>query len=284
MSGASTSPANWYGDPTGRHHYRFFDGTSWTDQVSDNGVLSADPVERNIADSIEQALSFSGTPSSAEVSEMVHGTGWGGAGITPGQASGNGTLFGEPVLVVSQKAKLVEITNQYSVVDQHGNQLGFVNEVGQSAAKKALRLLTSFDQFLTHRLEITDRNGEVVMRLTRPAKVFKSTLIVEAADGTEIGRILQDNMIGKIHFTLQVNGETLGSINAENWRAWNFNIKDNSGTEIARISKTWEGLAKAMFTTADNYVVQIHAQIPQPLLSLVVASALTVDTALKQDR
>ena len=39
-----------------------------------------------------------------------------------------------------------------------------------------------------------------------------------------------------------------------------------------------------MFTTADNYVVQIHAQIPQPLNSLVVAAALSVDTALKQDK
>ena len=38
-----------------------------------------------------------------------------------------------------------------------------------------------------------------------------------------------------------------------------------------------------MFTTADNYVVQIHARLPQPLNSLVVASALSVDTALKQD-
>jgi hypothetical protein len=38
-----------------------------------------------------------------------------------------------------------------------------------------------------------------------------------------------------------------------------------------------------MFTTADNYVVQIHEQVPQPLHSLVVASALGIDTALKQD-
>ena len=35
--------------------------------------------------------------------------------------------------------------------------------------------------------------------------------------------------------------------------------------------------------TADNYVVQIHGQIPQPLNTLVVAAALSVDTALKQD-
>jgi hypothetical protein len=75
----------------------------------------------------------------------------------------------------------------------------------------------------------------------------------------------------------------LGAIKAENWRAWNFRIEDAAGTEVARITKTWEGLAKTMFTSADNYVVQIHGRIAQPLLSLVVASALSVDTALKQD-
>ena len=72
-------------------------------------------------------------------------------------------------------------------------------------------------------------------------------------------------------------------LNAENWRAWNFSIRDHTDTEIARITKTWEGLAKTMFTTADNYVVQIHRPLEEPLRSLVVAAALSVDTALKQD-
>jgi len=54
-------------------------------------------------------------------------------------------------------------------------------------------------------------------------------------------------------------------------------------TEVARITKTWEGLAKTMFTTADNYVVQIHRPLEEPLRSLVVAAAVSVDTALKQD-
>ena len=73
-------------------------------------------------------------------------------------------------------------------------------------------------------------------------------------------------------------------INAENWRAWNFNIQDAQGAEVARITKTWEGLAKTMFTTADNYVVQISPALQDPLRSLVVASALSIDTALKQDK
>jgi hypothetical protein len=39
-----------------------------------------------------------------------------------------------------------------------------------------------------------------------------------------------------------------------------------------------------LFTTADHYVLQLHKKLEDPLLSLVVASALCVDTALKQDK
>jgi uncharacterized protein YxjI len=108
-------------------------------------------------------------------------------------------------------------------------------------------------------------------------------MIVEGGNGQEIGQIVQQNVIGKIRFSLESGGQAVGSLNGENWRAWNFNIQDAGGTEVARITKTWEGLAKTMFTTADNYVVQIHEPLSHPLQSLVVASALGVDTALKQD-
>ena len=84
-------------------------------------------------------------------------------------------------------------------------------------------------------------------------------------------------------FEVDFAAGSYGAIKAENWRAWNFRIEDHTGQEVARITKTFEGIAKTLFTTADNYVVQIHGQIPQPLNSLVVAAALSVDTALKQD-
>lgn len=204
------------------------------------------------------------------------------AGVTP-SAQGGGTLFTEPVLVVNQKAKLIELTNEYSVMDQAGNTLGSVVQVGQSTLKKVARFVSSIDQFMTHKLEIRDAYGQPVLQLTRPRKFMKSRVIVERADGQPIGEIVQQNMIGKINFAIMVNGQQAGAIKAENWRAWNFSIVDHADNEVARITKTWEGLAKTMFTTADNYVLQIHYQLPEPLLSLVVATALTVDTALKQD-
>jgi uncharacterized protein YxjI len=270
MTDTPDAPAGWHPDPLGRFEHRYWDGTQWTEHVSSHGKQSVDP-----------PTGQSPVPTVARATEkIVKDVAKAGA---DGGAAGGGTIFTEPVLVVNQKAKLIEINNEYAIYDQHGTQLGAVRQVGQSKAKKVLRVLTSVDQFMTHKLQVVDTTGRVLLALTRPAKIMKSRVIVEDGQGNEVGAIVQQNAIGKIRFNLEAGGEVHGSINAENWRAWNFNIADTSGNEVARITKTFEGVAKTMFTTADNYVVQIHQELADPLRSLVVAAALAVDTALKQD-
>lgn len=317
MTTHSNTPAGWYPDPQGAPQLlRWWDGSQWTEHTNPadqqqapqaqqvpQQAQPAQPQQAQAAHGQQQAQYAQqqgqfGQPQAqqqapgqyqqapgqyqqadpAKVQRQVQQQ----AGVTPA-AQGGGTLFTEPVLVVNQKAKLIELTNEYSVMDQSGNALGSVVQVGQSTLKKVARFVSSIDQFMTHKLEIRDAYGQPVLQLTRPRKFMKSRVIVERADGRPIGEIVQQNMIGKINFAIMVDGQQVGAIKAENWRAWNFSIVDHADNEVARITKTWEGLAKTMFTTADNYVLQIHYQLPEPLLSLVVATALTVDTALKQD-
>ena len=66
--------------------------------------------------------------------------------------------------MVNQKAKLIEVNNEYAIYDQHGTQIGAVRQVGQSSAKKVLRVLSSVDQFLTHKLQVVDMQGNVLLR------------------------------------------------------------------------------------------------------------------------
>lgn len=187
-------------------------------------------------------------------------------------------------LVVSQKPKLVEVVNQYVIRDAEGGELGFIQQEGQGKMRKALRFLTDVDQFLTHRLAIYDSAGNKVLQLTRPAKVFKSRLEVEDGAGRTVGEIVQSNVFGKIRFDLQnPQGKTLGQIKAENWRAWDFAIVDHEGTEVGRIDKKFVGVLKAVFTPADNYVVDINPSLGGDLRLMAVAAATAVDTALKQD-
>jgi len=262
----------WYPDPSGRHEHRYHDGADWTDHVASYGRQSLDPasVPANALPQVNRPVE----KIARDVARAgAHAPSWGG-----------GHLMNEPVLVVSQKVKLIELSNEYAVHDRHGQQIGAVRQVGQSNAKKVLRFVASVDQYLTHKLQVVDMSGSVVLALTRPAKLLRSRVHIE--DGLErpVGEVVQQNVFGKIRFDLVAAGQPVGSINAENWRAWNFSVRDSAGTEVARITKTWEGLTKTLFTTADNYVVQIHQPLEEPLRSMVVAAALSVDTALKQDK
>jgi uncharacterized protein YxjI len=253
-------PPGWYPDPAGSAGTRWWDGQGWTDHVQQ---AAAPP---------PSAPPPSPQPSAAAPTQALP---------SPGPAGGP-SLYEQSVLVVSQKTKLIELTNEYAVYDGQGQQIGAVVQVGQSALKKAFRLVSNLDQFLTHRLEVRDARGPVLV-LTRPAKFVKSRVVVERADGTPIGEIVQAKVFGRIRFDLVSGGQLVGAIQAENWRAWDFAITDAAGTEVARITKKWEGLARTLFTTADRYVVLVHYRLPEPLASMVIASALTVDTALKQD-
>jgi uncharacterized protein YxjI len=197
-------------------------------------------------------------------------------------APAGSSLHEQPVLLVNQKTKLIELTNEYAVLDGNGQQIGAVVQVGQSGLRKAVRFVSNLDQFLTHTLEVRDARGPVLV-LTRPAKLMRSRVVVQRPDGAPVGEIVQANVFGRIRFDLVADGQVVGAIQAENWRAWDFAITDAAGVEVARITKKWEGLARTMFTTADRYVVLVHFRLPEPLASLVIASALTVDTALKQD-
>lgn len=303
-----SSPAGWHRDPSGKFDHRYWDGLRWTEHVSKGGQQMLDPVD---AAEPAQASTVSepdnGDPSMGDWQTPDHDNhdsgmgGFGGidigedatpkiaadqmsrAGLTTGQTQGGGTLFTEPILLVNQKTKLIEVNAEYTVMDQHGNRIGAVREVGQSTARKVVRVVSNIDQFMKHRFEVVDATGAVVLELERPGKVFKSKVLVSKPATGPLGAIVQENVFGKIRFRLEVGGQRVGSINAENWRAWNFSIRDSQEQEVARITKTWEGLARTLFTTADRYVVQLHSPLQDPLLSMVVASAVSVDTALKQD-
>ena len=107
MSDAGGHAANWYPDPMGRHEYRYYDGTNWTEHVTSHGRQSIDPLERTgpcPGTASRRGQDPEGPPEEARrANREVHG---------------GGTVFTEPILVVNQKAKLIEVNNEYAISDQ----------------------------------------------------------------------------------------------------------------------------------------------------------------------
>jgi uncharacterized protein YxjI len=281
MADITGTPAGWYPDPHGHHEYRWFDGSNWTEHVSSHG--------RQTSDGLAQApKTVIGTTSPQRVQSQValhdSSVATRGGELRPDLGGPlSGSLLDHLLVVVNQKVKLIEINTEFALHDPAGNQIGAVRQVGQNGFKKFLRFFGNWDQYFTHTFQIVDRTGAVVLGVTRPAKFIKSRIIVHDAVGQQVGKIVQANAIGKIRFDIEAGGVVVGRLLAENWRAWNFRVEDAAGVEVARITKTFEGVLKTMFTVADNYVLQVHRPLDDPLRQLVFASALTIDVALKQD-
>lgn len=206
------------------------------------------------------------------------------SGIAPPAFAADGTLLGAPILVVNQRTKLLEVTTGYDIFGHDGRRLGSITQFGQSRAKKIVRVLTSFDQFFTHHFEIHDATGATVLRLTRPAKVFRTRVNVFDGADRYLGTIRQENVFGRIRFVVTTSNEwPVARLTARNLRAWDFALTDLHGDPLVEMVKTWEGWMRTAATRSDRYVVRLTRPLDEPVRSLALAAALTIDVALKQD-
>src|SRR5690606_30212574 len=71
----SDQSGSWQPDPFGRHQYRYWDGSAWSDQVSDDGVVSSDPATADAATGAGPACPSESVP--AEAAPTAATPGWG---------------------------------------------------------------------------------------------------------------------------------------------------------------------------------------------------------------
>lgn len=84
--------AAWHPDPTGRHELRYWDGTQWTDHVSDQGMQSVSP----LYPPTEQPSGTSAQPQQTQQTEQVGQTEQAGGDATP--AATHGDVLGDDAL------------------------------------------------------------------------------------------------------------------------------------------------------------------------------------------
>jgi uncharacterized protein YxjI len=196
-------------------------------------------------------------------------------GVAPAES-----LLSQQVLVVRQRLKLVELRNQYAVLDPSGRQIGAVEQAPQSPLAFLARVFTSWDVTLPITLHILGPGGGTELIVHKPWFTWRCQVL--RPDGTPLGEITKKVRLGKARFTLfDPRGVQLGEVRAHNWRAKDFGVYDGAGQAIARVTKRWAGL-RELFTDADTYVVEVSPAAVDPLRSLAVATCLVIDVVMKQ--
>ena len=108
---------------------------------------------------------------------------------------------------------------------------------------------------------------------------------VRDSEGRDAGRIVQQ-ILRRNEMTfafLGANGQFLGDLQTDNWVAWDLRIMDSHARQVATITRDWVGLDPTKFASPDDYVVRISGTVHEPLRTLVVACALSLEIVIRPD-
>ncbi len=168
-----------------------------------------------------------------------------------------------------------ETRNRYMVVGDDEQPLFFVGEVGDGIGAFLLRSFLKANRPFT--LELKTPDGATLLRLNRPWRWWLSHLDVEDSAGRHLGSIQQRfSFFERLYEVRGASGEVLAMLRGPFFKPWTFLVEQH-GQEVGKIQKQWSGLAKEMFTTADNFGVTFGAIEDPRLRTLVVAATFLID-------
>ena len=188
------------------------------------------------------------------------------------------SLFSRNQFFVKEHVGILKAANSYDVLDLQSQQpLLECREPGLGFFTKLFRF-TKYKTQTPFDLEVRDAGQQLVLRLKRGVSVFRST--VQVLDGNDVllGRFRQRllSLGGKLDL-LDANDQVVCTVQG---KLTSFEYKFlRDGQQIALVTKQWMGLGRELFTSADNYVINIEPTVPatDEVRHLILAAALTID-------
>jgi uncharacterized protein YxjI len=187
-------------------------------------------------------------------------------------------------LSVRQRKRWLEILtsldarNTYQVFDEGGNPVVQVQEGGSGFGNLMKRLLLA--AFRPFTATVTDLSkNTAVLSLRRPFRFIFHRLEVRTADGQPIGALQKRWTWFRRKYTVEnAQGQEIATLFGPFWRPWTFKIMvPGSEAELGLIQKKWSGLAKEMFTQADNFWIELDQVRDPQLRTLLFASTVLID-------
>lgn len=185
--------------------------------------------------------------------------------------------------LVKEHYGFFKAANNFDVFDpETGELLLHCREPRLGPISKLLRF-TDYKRYTPFFIDIDTPSGEQVVSVRRGVTLIRSQILVEDESGIPIGGFRQRLLsIGGAFDVLDTSGQTICSLKGK-WTGWEFRFMAGEN-ELARVTKKWRGIGAEMFTSADNYVLQIDDDVPpnSTVRQLIMAAVMCIDLVLKE--
>jgi uncharacterized protein YxjI len=184
---------------------------------------------------------------------------------------------------VKEQVGLFKASNNYDILDpETGEEILHCREDNLNPITKMLRF-TEYKRMTPFNVQIRTADGEPVARVSRGISLFRSKVDVHDEQDQKIGGFKQKLLsVGGAFDVLGADDEPLCHLKGK-WTGWDFKFVAGS-TELAQVTKKWAGVGKELFTSADNYVLQISDQVPRDnsVRQLILGAVTCIDMVLKE--
>lgn len=184
---------------------------------------------------------------------------------------------------VKEHPGMFKAASNYDVFDpESGEELLHCREDNLGMFTKILRF-TKYKRMTPFDVDVRTPSGEQVLNINRGISWFISHVNVINEQQDRIGGFKQKMFSLTSKFDVMGPSDNVMCTLKGSWTSWEFKFLTGDN-ELALVTKKWAGLGKELFTSADNYVLQIHDHVPpdNPIRQLIMAAVLCIDKVLKE--
>lgn len=185
--------------------------------------------------------------------------------------------------LVKEHVGLFKAANNFDIYDPgSGQEVLQCREPNLGLFTKIFRF-TDYKRMTPFDIEVRTPTGELVVQVSRGITLLRSQVEVNGGDGELCGTFRQRLLsVGGRFDVLDTSNKVVCALQGK-WHSWEFAFVAE-GQELARVTKKWAGIGREMFTSADNYVLDIQPVVPADsvLRPLILAAVLCIDMVLKE--
>ena len=193
------------------------------------------------------------------------------------------SILNQNLFFVKEHVGMFKAANNYDIYNPDNQELIMTCREEKLGFFTKLLRFTNYKRMTPFNIEIKTADGEKVLTVKRGTSFFISNVQVFNENDELVGRFKQKFFsIGGKFKVLDYNDNFLCMLKGK-WTSWNFKfVKDE--IEFAHVTKKWAGIGKELFTSADNYILEIDDKIPanNPIRLLILAAVMCIDMVLKE--
>ena len=192
-------------------------------------------------------------------------------------------ILNKNLFFVKEHRGIFKAANNYDIFDPNTTEMMMTcREEKLGFFTKMLRF-SKYKQNTPFEIEIKTVDGAKVLTVKRGISLFLSNVEVFDENDVLVGRFKQKFFsIGGKFELLDASDNVVCSLKGK-WTSWNFDFS-RGDVKLAQVAKKWAGLGKEMFTSADNYMLEIEPTVPHndSVRLLILAAVMCIDMVLKE--